>query len=165
MIKKTGPLAAAALASIMGSQALAAESPAAPPAQNTKFTTVTGSFCPQGTPRETAYINISFNAHKDGMTDAEAQSTYRSDIVSLTRKTWKKTMQGYTLDQIIYRPGVYQLEPHRYKAYSEEKERAFWDALQTNLKDTFNKFKAETGVDAEVKSTLILIQPGCLMGG
>ncbi|MCD8520496.1 MAG: hypothetical protein LRY57_04320 [Alphaproteobacteria bacterium] len=90
MIKKTGPLAAAALASIMGSQALAAESPAAPPAQNTKFTTVTGSFCPQGTPRETAYINISFNAHKDGMTDAEAQSTYRSDIVSLTRKTWKK---------------------------------------------------------------------------
>ncbi|HRQ60042.1 MAG TPA: hypothetical protein PLO23_00745 [Alphaproteobacteria bacterium] len=123
------------------------------------------SFCPEGMPRETASINVQFTITKPGMSEAEAHRLYRSDVISLTRKTWKKTMQGLHFDNIMYRDDVYATEPHRYKLYSAEKEKAFWEQLQANLKKTFDAFKDKTGADAQVRSTLSIITPGCLMGG
>lgn len=123
------------------------------------------SFCPEGMPRETANIRVDFTISQPGISDEEAQKLHRSDVVSLTRKTWKKTMQGYTLDQIMYRPEVYETEPQRYGAYNADKEKAFWEQLQVNLKKTFDDFKDKTGADAKVSSTLVIIQPGCMMGG
>lgn len=151
MTFKPAALAAALLTPLFAAQALADNA--------------ASSFCPEGLPRETAHFNINFTITKPGISDAEAHKLYRSDIISLTRKTWRTTMRGFTLDQIMYRDDVYANEPHRYKSYDTAKEKAFWDSLQVNLKKTFSDFRDKTGADAQVRSTLTLITPGCLMGG
>jgi hypothetical protein len=164
MTKKTGPVAAAMLASLFTGQAMADAAGTSPQRPAYSIPTITSSFCAEGMPQETAYINISYTGRKPGADDLATQNAYRSDIVKLTRDTWRSTMRGSRLDEILYRRDVYDTQPERYRSYSPEKEKAFWEALQVNLKKAFDGFRDNTGVDAQVSSTLILIQPGCMMG-